>query len=106
MCCGNFAPKQLFWLRILGTHIADNREFPTKFAVKRGYQGTRRRRPVRRDCALRHDLGYSTDYAFCYGEGRIPSVFPGLCPSQFRMRLCGDRERPDLRDTDAIVSRE
>jgi len=33
--------------------------------------------------SLRHDLGYSTDYAFRRGDGGIPSVFPGLCRCQF-----------------------
>jgi hypothetical protein len=55
--------------------------------------------------SLRHDLGYSTDYAFRRGDGGISSVFPGLCRCQFHRRLCRDRARPDLRDTGAFVSR-
>jgi hypothetical protein len=48
---GNFPSEPLFSLRILWAHIADNREFPRKFAVKPGLSGkTRRRRPVRGDC--------------------------------------------------------
>jgi hypothetical protein len=76
---GNFAAKRLFWLRILGTHIADNREFPTKFAVKTGLSGkTRRRRPVRADCVVRHDLRHSVDNGFHSGDSGIFRLFRGF----------------------------
>src|SRR5947209_16804092 len=50
-------------------------------------------------------FGHSTDCPFCSCSPRILPVFPGLCRPPFSTSLCGDRVRPDLRGTAAIVSR-